>query len=622
MAIINGTKKNDKLYGSDANDWIYGYEGNDILNGKGGINFLYGGLGNDTYIVDYRSFNGGQTGIRNTIVDTGGADTLILYEGNLSYDGIYQFARRTGEGGKNLEIGIVADFPTNTTGVWAEPSIYASTVIQDQYFFQGGFKNTVEKIISYASNGTSYTFNLALDSSSTLTHLVGTKCNDAIFAFGGGNILDGGAGNDLLRSSAFRGPVEEILVAKIINPDNGNIESLVAYLQSKGVLSPNYTLDELSALTLPTATNSYGTQYSITDFANRNLIIGDSVYGGAGNDDIQGGYGNDYFDGGAGNDLIQPGDGLDTVVGGTGNDTIVDPWGHDAIYVFHERVDGFDTISDAGGVDTIDWYVDKTFSTYSEALRGGVNNQDLIISAYDQKTGCLLQTVTVLDQFNSSKPTHNIDFLNLVDYDTVLKLALGIDESLSLADHQMISGTSSSDLMYGGSGTDLVYGGLGNDQIFGNDGHDELYGGAGNDSLHGGASYDRLWGGFGNDSLWGDVGDDLFIFDTAPSNANVDTIKDFTIGSDKIVLDVSIFTKLTANPSSEPAGNLTSINANNFVVGSKAIDSNDYLIFNNTNHTLYYDADGSGKGTAIAVAIVEIIGGAGPISATDIMAVA
>jgi hypothetical protein len=34
------------------------------------------------------------------------------------------------------------------------------------------------------------------------------------------------------------------------------------------------------------------------------------------------------------------------------------------------------------------------------------------------------------------------------------------------------------------------------------------------------------------------------------------------------------------------------------------MDSNDYLIFNSKNSTLYYDADGSGKGASVAIAIL------------------
>ena len=43
----------------------------------------------------------------------------------------------------------------------------------------------------------------------------------------------------------------------------------------------------------------------------------------------------------------------------------------------------------------------------------------------------------------------------------------------------------------------------------------------------------------------------------------------------------------------------------NLVYGDKAEKSNDYLIFNSENNTLYYDADGSGsKSDAVAIVVV------------------
>jgi len=38
----------------------------------------------------------------------------------------------------------------------------------------------------------------------------------------------------------------------------------------------------------------------------------------------------------------------------------------------------------------------------------------------------------------------------------------------------------------------------------------------------------------------------------------------------------------------------------NFIVGTKSLDSNDYLVYNPSNQTLYYDADGSGRGKMVA----------------------
>jgi len=151
----------------------------------------------------------------------------------------------------------------------------------------------------------------------------------------------------------------------------------------------------------------------------------------------------------------------------------------------------------------------------------------------------------------------------------------------------------------GTSGANNFAAGLGNDSISG---------GAGNDTLAGGAGNDTLVGGAGNDVLTGGDGADRFVFDTSLGSSNVDTIKDFATGTDKIVLSAKVFTKFTGS------GAGTAITAGNLVVGAgstaKAADSNDYLIYDTTSDLLYYDADGSGA--PLAFVKVELAGTAAP----------
>jgi hypothetical protein len=80
------------------------------------------------------------------------------------------------------------------------------------------------------------------------------------------------------------------------------------------------------------------------------------------------------------------------------------------------------------------------------------------------------------------------------------------------------------------------------------------------------------------------------VFSTKLGATNVDTVTDFASGVDKIQLSKSVFSKFKAGSVAEA----------NFVSGAKALDSNDYLIFNGSQ--LLYDADGSGKGAAVVVA--------------------
>ncbi|MCH4546596.1 calcium-binding protein [Rhizobium changzhiense] len=131
--------------------------------------------------------------------------------------------------------------------------------------------------------------------------------------------------------------------------------------------------------------------------------------------------------------------------------------------------------------------------------------------------------------------------------------------------------------------------------LTGNDGNNFLNGGKGNDRLVGGLGNDKLIGKAGADVLTGGGGADSFVFDVKPSNTSVDKIVDFSSAAgDKLVFDDAIFTGL--KPSS--------FSAENFVLGTKALEADDKLIYDQASGILSYDADGSAGG-AIHVADLD-----------------
>ena len=93
------------------------------------------------------------------------------------------------------------------------------------------------------------------------------------------------------------------------------------------------------------------------------------------------------------------------------------------------------------------------------------------------------------------------------------------------------------DVIYGYGGDDEIIGSEYGDTLDGGDGNDTLYGAAGSDTILGGAGSDHLVGGTGNDTLTGGADTDYFWFD---SGDGVDTITDFTVGTDKIVVGASL----------------------------------------------------------------------------------
>ncbi|MEQ1721020.1 MAG: calcium-binding protein, partial [Nitrosomonas sp.] len=133
-----------------------------------------------------------------------------------------------------------------------------------------------------------------------------------------------------------------------------------------------------------------------------------------------------------------------------------------------------------------------------------------------------------------------------------------------------------------------------NNKLIGNAANNSLSGNAGSDILSAGNGDDYLNGGSGKDTLTGGAGKDTFFIGSKDA---FDTITDFNVtGGDIIELDDDVFTSLGW-------GDLTN---EQFRVGSKALDSDDFIIYNKTTGAILYDADGSGAGAALQIAKVGI----------------
>ena len=116
----------------------------------------------------------------------------------------------------------------------------------------------------------------------------------------------------------------------------------------------------------------------------------------------------------------------------------------------------------------------------------------------------------------------------------------GNDQIYGSTGNNVITGGLNNDTLYGGRDKDLLNGNSSNDVLLGGNGNDILQGGLGSDKLDGGNGDDLLTGGRGNDTLKGGKGRDQFIYN-AITDA-IDTITDFQVGQDKIVLK-NLFSK-------------------------------------------------------------------------------
>ncbi|WP_165820083.1 hypothetical protein [Microvirga sp. KLBC 81] len=126
------------------------------------------------------------------------------------------------------------------------------------------------------------------------------------------------------------------------------------------------------------------------------------------------------------------------------------------------------------------------------------------------------------------------------------------------------------------------------ENVVGNAGDNVIRGGVGSDTLNGAAGNDTLHGGEGRDTLIGGSGADAFVFDTAVMKTAADSILDFSVAEgDRIYLSHKIFSGL----------GLGQLDASAFVLGTKAQDQGDRIIYDQATGQLFYDLDGTGGET-------------------------
>ena len=119
-------------------------------------------------------------------------------------------------------------------------------------------------------------------------------------------------------------------------------------------------------------------------------------------------------------------------------------------------------------------------------------------------------------------------------------------------------------------------------------------------TITGNIGNDRIAGLDGDDTLTGGLGDDVFVFDTALSAINRDTITDFNLGNDTIKLENTgsgLFNTLATG--ALPASAFKLIGP-----GGTAVDADDRILYKQSTGQFFYDADGNGAGAAVQFAVL------------------
>jgi Ca2+-binding RTX toxin-like protein len=576
--VLIGLAGDDQLNGGDGNDLLLDAVGDDILNGGAGQDTVsYGGAisGPVTGVVVDLTIEGEQNtvgaGIDTllSIENLGGSDFNDILTGDGAdnrLSGWYGNDVLSGGGGKDTLIGGDGDDQLNG-GTGTDTAFYADRI--------AGV--TVNLTLLGAQN----TLGAGFDTLVGIENLIGSTSNDVLTGDSGNNVIEGLAGDDVLTGGSGTDTASYTMTVAGVIVNLG----LVGIQNTMGA-----GLDSL---------------VGIEDLLGSNF--NDILTGNNGNNVLEGGGGNDLLDGRGGSDTVSyrtagigvmsdltlvgaqntVGAGFDTLVnmenltGSNFNDVLTGDSGNNVL----EGLTGNDVLNGGGGTDTASYAnatagiaVNLSLTTAQNTIGAGMDT----LSSFENLTGSNFHdTVTGTsgnNVLNGSVGTDTVSYANAT---------AGVTVNLGLSSAQNTIG----------AGTDTL---LNVEKLTGSNFNDILIGNTGTNALVGGLGSDQLNGGAGVDTLTGNGGLDRFIFNTTlNATTNKDSITDFNIVDDTLVLENAIFTKFTAT-GALPAGTFVS------GAGAVAADSNDYLLYNTTTGTLSYDADGSGAG--VAVAFVTLVG--------------
>ena len=180
---------------------------------------------------------------------------------------------------------------------------------------------------------------------------------------------------------------------------------------------------------------------------------------------------------------------------------------------------------------------DSISGNVANNLLEGANGADIIYGRFGDDTlfgGNQNDTLVGSSGNDDLRGESDNDILRgLADNDTLIG-SDGNDSLFGGSSNDNLQGNSGADILRGEAGADLLSGGSENDTLLGGGSLDTLTGDSGNDLLRGEGGSDVLDGGTGTDTLLGGGGRDTFVLSTNLNNNDLDIIRDFNLGSDRL----------------------------------------------------------------------------------------
>jgi serralysin len=560
---VIGSNFDDTITGDGNANILEGRDGNDTINGGGGIDTMYGGNGDD-------AINGGT--FKDSSFGGAGNDTFRVTGADFG-DNVY--------GG--------ADTDTLDLSGWTNASIAFNVdlTINNYQFLPNGF----------GVNGTY--------DAQGIENVTGSNFNDTIKTGSGFNVVQGGLGNDTIidddaTDDNLDGGVGglDTLVSDLTYNDNVLFNMLTGLMSFSGNDLLHFTnFENITVGGSAEVTGDNGNNFitaSDAVLSGTNTFIGnggvdvlttgngdDNLYGGAGNDQLYGGADNDYLNGGLNDDRIDGGVGVDTIdYSAAGSALYIDlrvatqtatgGFGTDVITTIENVLGGAfaDTLIGNAGINTL--------------YGGGGTDSLVLLEGNDFGYG------GAGDDYLAGRDGN--DTLYGDDNNDVIDGGIGLDTLRGNAGDDYIIGGADADTIYGGDGAGNV-GDIGDRWLGGDGGDDIIFGNLGTDRLSGGAGNDVLTGGEGFDYMTGEAGSDTFVYNAVTDGSISEQIGDWQGGVDELRIDASAFGGGLA------AGALA---ANRLVIGTVANQAFGQFLYNTANGVLYWDADGTGGGAALA----------------------